>query len=380
MIPYSRQEIDEDDIAAVVESLRSGWLTTGPKVAEFERAFAAFCAVPEAVAVSNGTAALHCILHALDLRPGDEVLVPAITFVASANAVRYVGAVPIHCDVDPATLLIDPLDVERKITPRTRAIVAVDYAGQPCDYPRLREIADRHGLKLVADACHAVGGSLHGRPVGSLADFSAFSFHPVKPMTTAEGGMVTTADATAAARMRVFRSHGISTDARQREEKGAWSYDMAEIGYNYRLTDLQSALGLSQLRKLPGWTARRARWADLYRRLLAPHADIRPLAVREGVVHAYHLFVVALEGAAAKRRDEVFRAMRAAGIGVNVLYRPIYQHSCLAEERRLHPPDCPNAERMIDRILALPLFPGMDEGAVERVCRELVTAVEAVSS
>ncbi len=216
-IPYGRQTIEDDDIAAVVEVLRSDWLTTGPKVGEFEQAFAQFTGTKHAVAVSNGTAALHAAMGALGIGPGDEVIVPAISFVASANCVVYQGGTPVFADLDPKTLLIDPAEVGKKITPRTRAIVAVDYAGQPCDYQRLRVIAEKHGLRLVADACHALGAlDEHGKAAGSQADLSCFSLHPVKPITTGEGGVVTTDDDELAARLRIFRSHGIATDFRER--------------------------------------------------------------------------------------------------------------------------------------------------------------------
>jgi hypothetical protein len=243
MLPYGRQTIGGDDIAAVVETLRSDWLTTGPKVGEFERAFAAYTGAAEAVAVTNGTAALHAAMAALDIGPGDEVIVPPMTFAASANCVVYQGGTPVFADVDADTLLIDPAEVERRISPRTRAIVAVDYAGQPCDYDALQAIADEHGLALVADACHALGGSDHGRPVGTLADLSTFSLHPVKHITTGEGGVITTNDPELAARMRIFRNHGITSDHRQREQQGSWFYEMTDLGYNYRLTDVQCALG-----------------------------------------------------------------------------------------------------------------------------------------
>ena len=214
MIPYSRQSIDEEDIQAVVEVLRSDWLTTGPKVDEFERAFADFVGAKEAVAVCNGTAALHATIHALRIEPGDEVIVPPITFASTANCIVFQGGVPVFADVDPNTLLIDPGQAEAKITPRTKAIIAVDYTGQPCDYKALQAIASQHDLALVADACHSLGGAYRGRPVGSLADLNVFSFHPVKHITTGEGGMITTDDTTLASRLRMFRNHGITTDHR----------------------------------------------------------------------------------------------------------------------------------------------------------------------
>lgn len=212
LLPYGRQHIDEDDIQAVMDVLRSDWLTTGPKVEEFEAAFADFIGVAHAVAVSNGTAALHAAVYALGIGPGDEVIVTPMTFAASANCVLYQGATPVFADVDPDTLLIDPASVEAKITSRTKAIIAVDYAGQPCDYDTLRSIAERHSLALIDDACHAVGGSYKERAVGTLADLNTFSLHPVKHFTTGEGGLITTNDAELARRMRVFRNHGITTE------------------------------------------------------------------------------------------------------------------------------------------------------------------------
>jgi perosamine synthetase len=241
VMPYGRQVIDETDIEAVVQVLRSDWLTTGPRVEEFEQAVARCVDAPYAVAVSNGTAALHAAMYAIGVGPGDEVIVPAMTFAATANSVVYQGGTPVFADVEPQTLLLDPLQVAAKITPRTKAVVAVDYAGQPCDYTALRDIVEKHGVLLIADACHALGASCEGKPVGSLADLTVFSFHPVKHITTGEGGMVVTAHAELAARMRLFRNHGISSDHRQRHQLGTWYYEMTDLGYNYRLTDLQCA-------------------------------------------------------------------------------------------------------------------------------------------
>jgi perosamine synthetase len=226
-LPYGRQTIDDDDVKAVVEVLRSDFLTTGPTVDAFEREFARHAGTAEAVAVCNGTAALHAAVAALGIEAGDEVIVPPMTFAASANAVVYQGGTPVFCDVEPETLLIDPSKAEAAIGPRTRAILAVDYAGQPCDYDTLREIADQHGVTLLADACHALGADYKGRSVGSLADMSTFSLHPVKPITSGEGGVITTDDAERAWAMRVFRNHGITTDFREREQRGAFFYETA---------------------------------------------------------------------------------------------------------------------------------------------------------
>ncbi|MDB5098494.1 MAG: DegT/DnrJ/EryC1/StrS aminotransferase [Cyanobacteria bacterium RYN_339] len=356
LLPYGRQAIDERDVAAVREVLLSDWLTTGPTVTAFERAFAAATGAGEAVAVTNGTAALHAAMHALGVGPGDEVIVPTLTFAASANCVVYQGGTPVFADVDPGTLLLDPAAVERLITPRTKAIVAVDYAGQPCDYAAL----ECFGLPIVADACHALGGSLAGRPVGSLAKLSTFSLHPVKPMTTGEGGVITTDDPALAQRMRVFRNHGITTDHRQRQEGGSWFYEMVSLGFNYRLTDFQCALGLSQLEKLPAWVERRNAIASRHDAFFAGQPGAAPLAQRLGRVNGYHLYVVqlALE-ALTVDRDAVYRALRAEGIGANVHYIPVHLHPYYRERFGTRPGQCPVAEAAYQRILSLPLFPGM---------------------
>ena len=368
MIPYGKQLVDEADIAAVVEALRSDWLTTGPKVAEFERAFADFVGAREAVAVSSGTAALHAAAFALGIVPGDEVIVPAMTFAASANCIVFQGGTPVFADVDPDTLLLDPVDAESRITPRTRAIIAVDYAGQPCDYDALQAIAGRHGIALLSDGCHSLGGEYKGRAVGTLALLSAFSLHPVKHITTGEGGMVTTDDPELVSRMRIFRNHGITSDHRQRERQESWFYEMEFLGYNYRLTDFQCALGTSQLRKLPGWIARRREIARFYDDAFAGLPAVKPLSVRGDVSHAYHLYVVLLGlGALRSGRAEIFTALRLAGIGVNVHYIPVHLHPYYLRRFGTRPGMCPAAEAAYERILTLPLFPGMSDADAEQV-------------
>jgi perosamine synthetase len=367
-LPYGRQWLDDEDVAAVTEVLRSDWLTTGPKVAEFEQAFADFVGAEQAVAVSNGTAALHAAMYAIDIGPGDEVIVPPITFAASANCVVFQGGTPVFADVDPHTLLLDPAQAEAKVTPNTKAILAVDYAGQPCEYDALRAIAKRHGLVLVADACHALGASYRGHPAGSLADLSTFSFHPVKHITTGEGGMITTDDPDLAQRMRVFRNHGITTDHRQRERQGSWFYEMVDLGYNYRLTDLQCALGASQLRKLPGWVTQRQKIARRYDAALAEIPAVEPLGVRGDVSHAYHLYVIQLDlDQLEGDRTQIFTAMRAEGIGVNVHYIPVHLHPFYRERFGTGPGLCPVAEAAYERIISLPVFPLMTEESIQSV-------------
>jgi len=370
MIPYSRHCIDEDDIQAVVEVLRSDWLTTGPKVEEFEKVFAEFVGTNEAIALSNGTAALHAALHALNIEPGDEVIVPAMTFAATANCIVFQGGNPIFADVDPDTLLVGPVQVETKITPRTKAVIAVDYAGQPCDYDDLVAIADQHSLVLVADACHALGAGYKGRMVGSLAELNAFSFHPVKHIATGEGGMITTDDPHLAKRMRAFRNHGITLDHHQRAAQGSWFYEMVELGYNYRLTDFQCALGLSQLKKLPDWVARRQKIARCYDIAFSGLDTLKPLRLRPEVSHAYHLYVVQLDlDKLNTTRAQIFSELRARGIGVNVHYIPAHLHPYYRKRFGTGVGSCPVAEAAYDRILSLPIYPLMSDANVDEVIR-----------
>ncbi len=375
ILAYGRQAVTEDDVQRVVDVLQSGWLTTGPVVERLERAVAEYVGAAEAVALSSGTAALHAAMFALGIGPGDEVIVPAMTFAATANGVVYQGGTPVFADVDPETLLLDPERVGIRITPRTRAIIAVDYAGQPCDYEALGSIARDHNLVLVDDASHALGARDRGVPVGRLADLSTFSMHAVNPITSGEGGMVTTEDDTLAELIRRFRNHGFSRDHRQCAAAGSWYYEMTDLGYNYRLSDVQSALGLGQLAKLDDWLARRREIAEQYDRALASLPGVRPLGRREGAVHAWHLYVVRLDREALGiDRAAVFRALRAEGIGVEVHYIPVHLHPFYRERYGTAPGLCPVAEAAYEEILTLPLFPGMtDEDAAD-----VVTAMEKV--
>ena len=372
MIPYGRQSVDEGDIQAVAEVLHSDWLTTGPLVERFEKAVAEFAGARHAVAVSSGTAALHAAYHASGIGPGDEVILPPMTFVATANAAVYLGGVPVFADVDSRSLLLDPQEVERKITPRTKAVVAVDYAGHPCDYDSLRPLTDRHGLTLIADACHSLGGEYRGRKVGTLADLTVFSFHPVKAMTTGEGGMVVTDNPEYAALMKRFRNHGLATDHRQRTAEGTWRYEMVDLGYNYRISDFQCALGLSQLRKLPQWICRRREIARDYDRALSALPGVHPLAVLPHVTHAYHLYVIQLEsGAGKKDRGTIFQALRGEGIGVNVHYLPAHLHPYYRGRFDTRPGMCPVAEQAYEQILSLPIFPSLKDPEVREIAEKV---------
>jgi len=380
LLPYGRQQVDEADIQAVVDVLRSDWLTTGPKVVEFENEFAEKVGTEHAVAVSSGTAALHAAMHALDIQPGDEVIVPAMTFAASANCVVYQGGTPVFADVEPDTLLLDAAQVEAKITPRTKAIIAVDYAGQPCDYDTLRVIADKHHLALVDDAAHALGGSYKDRAVGTLADLNTFSLHPVKHITTGEGGVITTDNATLAQKMRHFRNHGITSDHRQRAEQGGWFYEMVDLGYNYRLPDINCALGESQLTKLDGWVARRQTIAAQYDRAFAGMPGVTPLTVCPDRQSAWHIYPILLQLDKLRvDRGKVFAALRAKNIGANVHYIPVYWHPYYAQQgypRGLSPV----AEDAYNRLITLPIFPAMTDQDAQDVIAAVTKVTEAYAA
>lgn len=367
-LPYARQTVTEDDIEAVVEILRSDWLTTGPAVERFEDAIGTYVGSHHAVAVSSGTAALHAAMHALEIGPGDEVVVPPMTFAATANAVIYCGGTPIFADVQPGSLLLDPARVAEKISARTRAILAVDYAGQPCDYDELRKIAEQHNLALVADACHSLGATYKNRAVGTLADLTVFSFHPVKHITTGEGGMVVTNDARLANRVRIFRNHGITSDHKQRSAKGSFYYEMVELGYNYRITDFQCALGTSQLHKLPAWLKQRQDIARDYADQLRRVSSIRPLEMLADRTHAYHLYVVRLPAEPNRpSRDEAFSALREQNIGANVHYLPVHLHPFYRKRYGYGEGLCRVAEAAYREILSLPIHPQMRQADVARV-------------
>jgi perosamine synthetase len=378
LLPYSRQTIDETDVAAVNEVLRSEWLTTGPKIKEFESALAVYVGSAEAVAVSSGTAALHAAMHAIGIGPADEVIVPALTFVASANCVVYQGATPVFADVDRATLLIDAADVAAKITPRTRAIIAVDYAGQPCDYDTLEPLARRYGLALIADSCHALGATYKGRRAGTLADLTVFSFHPVKAITSGEGGAVTTASPALARNTRRFRNHGITFDHVERRQQESWYYEMVELGCNYRLNDIQCALGISQLKKLPEWLERRRIIARHYDDAFASLPGVELQRVSPNVEHAYHLYLIRIKTRQLRAdRARVFAALRAEGIGVTVHYLPVHLHPYYRNRFDTKAGLCPRAEAAYEEVLSLPLFPSMTVDDVSDVIEALQKVIHA---
>ena len=361
MLPYARQCIDDDDRRAVDQVLRSDWLTTGPMVKEFEAARAQYTGATECVAVNTGTAALHAAVWAAGIGRGDEVIVPATSFVASANCILYAGATPVFADLSPDTLNIDPEDVLRKLTSRTKAIVAVDFAGHPCDHDALRAIAGEHGLTIIDDAAHSLGATFKGRKVGTLQDVTILSFHPVKHVTTGEGGMLLTGDATIAKRARSFRHHGIDLDLHTRNRTNSWEYDVVDLGYNYRLPDINCALGVSQLAKSETWLARRRAIVEAYHKALHGHPMLQLPEQRSGCHSAWHLYVVRLNlEAITISRAQVFAALRAENIGVNVHYIPIPWMTHYARLGYVRG-QWPVAESEYERVLSLPIFPSMTD-------------------
>jgi perosamine synthetase len=375
MLPYGRQSLDDEDVQSVVEVLRSDWLTTGPKVGEFEEQFSAWVGAKYAVSFSSGTAALHAAAFAAGLGPGDEAITTPMTFCATANCVLYQGAKPVFADVSADTLNLDPAEVEKRISPRTKAIIVVDYAGHPADLDALRALAEPGGLLLIEDACHALGANYRGKRVGGIADMTVFSFHPVKHLTTGEGGMVTTDDAALAETLRRFRNHGISSEARQRQESGQWFYEMVLLGFNYRLTDIACALGISQLGKLEANLARRRQIAAQYFKAFSDLSAVEVPAVRREVDPAWHLFPIRIkpERLSAGRAD-VFRALRAENLGVNVHYVPVHTHPYYRDRFGYRGGEYPVAEDAYQRLISLPMFHGMSDRDVE----DVIAAVKKV--
>jgi UDP-4-amino-4,6-dideoxy-N-acetyl-beta-L-altrosamine transaminase len=371
LLPYAKHSVDDEDIQAVAAALRSGWLTTGPAVDAFEQAVASVVAAKHAVAVNSGTAALHCAVFAAGVGAGDEVITSPLTFVASANAVLYQRGVPIFADIRSDTLMLDPDEVAARVTSRSRAILPVDFAGQPCDLDALLTIAREHNLMTIEDAAHALGASHRGRPIGSVADLTVFSFHPAKLISTAEGGMVATDDDGLASRLRRFRNHGLDTDFRERAARGATYSSMVELGYNYRLADVQCALGLSQLGRLEQFLKRRSAIAERYAGALASVPQVTMPAVGPHVRHAWHIFPVLLRLEQLRAdRTTILAALHAENIGATVHYVPAYWHpyyAALGYRRGL----CPRAEDAYERILTLPLFPAMTDSDVEDVVAAL---------
>lgn len=375
LLPYGHQSIGEDDIQAVVEVLRSDWLTTGPKVGEFEEAFAAWVNAKYAVSFSSGTAALHAAAFAAGLKAGDEAITSPMTFAATANCVLYQSAMPVFADVSPDTLNLDPGEAAPQVTLRTKAILPVDYAGHPADLDPFLQLAERHGLVVIEDACHALGAEYQGRRVGGVAHMTVFSFHPVKHLTTGEGGMVTTDNAGFAETLRRFRNHGISSEARQRQSVGQWHYEMVLLGFNYRLTDIACALGVTQLKKLEANLGRRRQIAAQYSAAFHDIPGVILPSVRSEANPAWHLYPIRLDlEKLSVGRERIFRALRAENIGVNVHYVPVHLHPYYRDRFGYNGGEYPVAEDAYERLVTLPMFHGMNDEDVG----DVVQAVQKV--
>ncbi|KAF5414911.1 MAG: UDP-4-amino-4-deoxy-L-arabinose--oxoglutarate aminotransferase [Candidatus Methanogaster sp.] len=369
-IPYGHQWIDEDDIEEVVKVLRSDWITTGPKIEEFGGALCKYIGCKYAVAVNSGTSALDIAVQSLNLPEGSEIITTPFTFVATSNAILYNGLKPVFADICSDTFNIDPDEIRKKISRDTRTIIYVDYAGQPCDIKAIKEIADEFDLYLIEDASHAIGAEYGNEKVGNFADLTIFSFHPVKHITTGEGGAVVTDNKELYEKLLLLRNHGIDKDAQDRYGPDAsWAYDMRYLGRNYRITDFQAALGVSQLKKLEGFIEKRSELASMYDELLSDVDAVRLPVVRGNVKHAWHLYTVLLDESIGM--DEFFKYMRAASIGVNVHYIPVYRHSYYVRNFGFDPEDFPVTEKVFKRIITLPLYPQMDINDISYICSKI---------
>ncbi len=380
-LPFALPEIGDEEIAEVVDTLRSGWVTTGPKARRFEQEFVAFLGDDslQAIAVNSATAGLHLALEALGIGPGDEVITTTHTFTATAEVVRYLGADVKLVDIDPATLNIDPAAIEAAITPRTKAIMPVHYAGLAVDMEAIFAIADKHGLKVVEDAAHALPTTYKQQLVGLLrSDAVVFSFYANKTMTTGEGGMLVTRDAQLAARAKVMRLHGINRDAFDRftAKVPSWYYEIVAPGFKYNLTDIAAAMGLHQLKRLKGFQERREQIAARYDEALADLPLILPpRPAHAGDVHSWHLYVVRLADGATINRDQLIDSLFADGIGVSVHYIPLHLHPYWKDRYDLKPEQFPHSQKAYERMVTLPLYTRMTDADVERVIAAVRKAV-----
>jgi dTDP-4-amino-4,6-dideoxygalactose transaminase len=372
-VPFHKPSIDEDEIQSVMETLKSGWLTSGRKVKNFEEDFSRYVGAEHAVAVNSGTAALHLALDAVGIKEDDEVIVPAMTFTATAEVVIYFKAIPVLVDCQVDTLNIDPDQIQRVITPRTKAIIPVHFAGQPCAMDRILEIAKQYNLKVIEDAAHSLPASYRGKRVGSIADITCFSFYATKTITTGEGGMATTDNSEWANRMRVMSLHGISLDAWNRyTEKGSWYYEIIYPGYKYNLTDIAAALGIEQLKKCDHFYEARRRIVRRYDEAFADLAEIQMPARVPEIQHAWHLYVIQLELERLQiSRSKFIEGLKKEGIGTSVHFIPLHLHPYYRDRFGYKPTDFPNASAVFERIVSLPIYPSMTEGNV----RDVIVAV-----
>ncbi len=376
-LPYGRQWIDEEDINAVISALRSDWITQGPLIQRFEEAVAEQCGATYGVAMANGTAALHGACVAAGIEKGDEVITTPLSFVASANCVLYCGGQPVFADVRSDTLTIDVSEIEKKLTAKTKAIIAVGYAGHPCELDEIRALAKKHHLIVIEDAAHSFGAFYKGLPVGGLSDMTTLSFHPVKHITTGEGGMVLTNNPECVERLQRFRSHGITRqrDCFQEVDQGPWYYEMVDLGQNSRITDFQCALGLSQLEKLKKFVERRREIAQCYQEGLAEIQEIQLPVELPSVRSSYHLFPIRLQLKQLKKtRREIFQQLQDCGLGVNVHYIPIPWHP-FYQKLGYQKKQWPVAEAAYEELISLPIWPAMSGNDVGRVIQSVKKVV-----
>ncbi|MEW5920303.1 MAG: UDP-4-amino-4,6-dideoxy-N-acetyl-beta-L-altrosamine transaminase [Bacillota bacterium] len=369
-LPYGRQWLDQDDICAVLNVLKGEYLTTGPVISQFEKEIARYVGAKYAVTFSSGTAALHGACFAAGIASGDEVIVPALTFAASANCVLYQGGKPVFADIDPQTYNVAPGSIQKLITKNTKAIIPVDFTGQPVEHDRIQEIAGKYNLVIIEDAAHALGASYKGQKIGSISDMTMFSFHPVKHITAGEGGVITTNNKMFYDKLVQFRTHGITREReRLKKNHGPWYYEMHFLGYNYRMTDFQAALGISQLKKLELFLQKRTLYAEKYMEALQNIKQINLPHQKEGAVSSWHLFVIRVNlNRLFAGRKEIFEALQKENIGVNVHYLPVYLHPYYCE-LGYQPGLCPNAEQIYESIITLPLFPAMSSGDLSDVIK-----------
>jgi UDP-4-amino-4-deoxy-L-arabinose-oxoglutarate aminotransferase len=373
-LPFTRPSITEAEIREVSETLRSGWITSGPRVAAFEKDFSAYVSAPFGVAVTSGTAGFHILLQALGIGPGDEVITPSLTWPSPVNMMEFVGARPVFADIDRRTFQLDPASVERVLTPQTKAIVPVHFAGQPCDLDAFRTLCEKHKLILIEDAAHAIGTEYRGQRIGSGKNPAVFSFHAIKNLTTGEGGLITVSDERLRDRLVSLRFHGVNQDAWKRYAREASKgYDLFEPGWKYNLTDLQAAVGLAQLRRIEEMNARRMKLAELYDRLLdSIPAIIRPARVSYPSRHAWHLYTILIDPEkTGLTRDEFREEMRKRNIGTGLHFLAVHELSFYRERYRPAPELLRNSEYVAARIVSLPLFPDMQEEDVVEVVEEI---------
>jgi len=375
-IPYGHQSIDEEDIEEVINVLRSAWITQGPKVQEFEESLADYCGVKYCVAFSSGTAALHAAYFAGDIGQGDEIVTSPITFAATANAAFYLGARPVFVDIEKDTANLNPDLLEKAITERTKAIVPVHFAGQPVDLDKILSIASKKGLIVIEDACHALGARYKNKKIGSVSDLTIFSFHPVKTITAGEGGAVLTNREDLFEKMVMFRNHGATKDRKKMSDyQGDWFYEMHCLGYNYRITDFQCALGISQMKKLDDFVLKRRQIVSEYNRAFASLNTLEPLCEKQNRVPAWHIYVVRLRlERLQKSRRDIFDYLRSRGIGVQVHYIPVYWHPYY-QDQGYTKGLCPAAEDYYERAITLPLYPSMENEEIRTVVEEVKRVV-----